>query len=397
MKRIQQLSCLLLLLMLLLTGCSSAGGVYSNYRDIEKLQLVQTIGLDFDDDGVTLSISSGNSPKNPSPTVISCHAPSISSAMDKIQNYTAKEEFFYAHTRYVIIGESTAEKVLEDIIDYIERAPQMRMDIGLFVLKDAKAYDLMKEATNSEYELTEVLASLERELQVVGDGDVFTCAEVAQSLSTSGSALISAISMASTEDKVFSTSDTKIALPAGYAFVKDGTLLGFLNSKVSVGVNVLQEKIGHSYFNLKDRDGNPVTVQLSTASTTFSPVWAGDGSLDSISISVDATASVVELTIDANLYDEAYLTDLDKKLSLSLFDRIHSVLRASQVYGADFLELGKRIRLKDPVHFDKMPTEWKDVLPELTFTLSINGTMNRTFSITDPANLNGGGVSNAET
>lgn len=387
----------LLLSMLLLTGCSSAGGVFSNYRDIEKLQLVQTMGLDFEDDGVTLSISSGNSPENPSPTIISCHAPSISSAMDKIQNYTAKEEFFYAHMQYIIIGASTAEHALENIIDYIERLPQMRVDIRLFILKNGKASDLITTATNSEYELTALLSSMERDLELAGTGDVLTCAEIAQSLSTSNSALVTAISMTTTKDKVFSTSDTEIALSDGYAFFKDGSLLGFLNPKVSVGVNVLLGKPGQSYFNLKDQNGNPVTIQLSTASTKLSPVWASDGTLEALSVSVDATASVVELTTDTNLYNEAYLLDLDQKLSLSLLDRIRSALRASQKYNADFLELGKKIRIKDPVRFEKMPTEWKDMLPELRLTLSVNGTLNRTYSITDPANMNGGGVGNAET
>ena len=393
----KQLSCLFLLFMLFLTGCSSAGDVYSNYRDIENLQLVQTIGLDFDDNGITLSVSSGNFPQNPSPTVISCHAPSISSAMEEIQNYSSKQEFFYAHTRYVVIGESTAEHALENIIDYIERSPQMRMDVCLFILKDAKASDLMTKAINSQYELTEILSSIERNLQLIGDGEIFTCAEIAQSLSTSGSALISAISMATTEDTVFSTEDTEIALSEGYAFVKDGTLLGFLNSKTSVGVNILQGRVGRSYFNLKDQNGNPVTIQLSNASTTLLPIWKSDGSLESVTISVDAAASVVEVTTNADLYNETYLNDLEKKLSLSLLDRIQSVLKASQKYGSDFLELGKQIRLKDPIYFEKMPVEWKDVLPELSFTLSVNGKLNRTYSITDPANMNGGGIGNAET
>lgn len=399
MKYMKRRACLLLgfLLLFLLTGCSSTGGVYSNYRDIEELQLAETMGLDFDEKGVTLSISSSNSPKNPSPSVISCHAKSISSAMEKIQNYTARKELFYAHTRYVILGESTAEHALENILDYIERAPQMRMDVILFVLKDAKASDLMTKATNSQYELTKVLSSIERELEMAGNGRVFTCAQVAQSLAGSGSALISAISMTKTEDTVFSTKETTIALPAGYAFFQDGTLLGFLTPKISAGVNILQEKIGRNNFNLTDKNDNPVTIQLNTVEPKFSPVWGSDGTLEAIDVTVEATASVVELTTEANLYNEEYLTELDKRFGKKIKTQIEHVLDASRTYGTDFLELGKKIRLQDPVRFEKMPEEWIDVLPKLQFHLSVKGKVERTYSITDPANMNGGGISNAET
>ena len=398
MLRTKSLLCLLLSLALtLLTGCSGTGGVYSNYRDIEELLLVETMGLDFDEDGVTLSVSSGNSPANPSSSVISCRAASISAAMEQIQNYTAKEEFFYGHTRYVILGETTAENALETIMDFIERSPEMRMDTALFVLKDAKASDLMTKATNSQYELTKLLSSMERELDIIGNGRVFTCAEIAQSLATSGSALVSAISMEQTKDTVFSTDNTTIALPDGYAFLKDGTLRGFLDTDLAVGVNILQNHLGRTTLNLTDPNGKPVTVQLSTAEPTISPVWTKDGVLEAISVSLDATAAVIELAAEDHLYDEAFLKKLDKELARILEARICNVLLASRTFGADFLELGKTIRMQDPVRFDSMQTPWRELLPKLSFRLSVKAKLDRTYSITDPANTKGGGVSNAET
>lgn len=397
MNRIKQVSFLLLFLMVLLTGCSEAGGIHSNYRDVEQIQLVHTLGLDFDSTGVTVSVSSGNSPENPSPSVMSCHASSISMAMQEIQNYTAQEEFFYAHTRYIVIGESTAEHVMEDIIDFIERSPQLRMDSSLFILKNAKALDLITAATNSQYEITEVLESIERNVEITGDSKVSTCTKTAQSLATSGSALISAISIAQTEDHVFSEDDTSIALPDGYAFLKDGTLLGFLDPDISVGANILKGTIGRSLLYLTDNHGDPVTVQLNGADASFTPEWDSDGSLKTIAVSVNATASVVELTAKANLYDENYLTALDKELSKVLFHRISSVLQASRAYKTDFLELGRTIRLQEPVRFDTMPEEWIDVLPDVRFTLSVKGNLDRTYSITEPSNMDGGGISNAET
>ena len=397
MLRTKSLLCLLLCLPLLLTGCTGTGGIYSNYRDIEELLLVETMGLDFDETGVTLSVSSGNAPANPAPSVISCHAASIAAAMEEIQNYTAKEEFFYGHTRYVIVGETTAENALETIMDYIERSPQMRADTGLFILKDAKAADLMRQATNSQYELTKLLSSMEREFDIIGNGRVYTCAEIAQSLATSGSALVSAISISQTKDTVFSTEDTTIALPAGYAFLKEGTLRGFLDTDLAVGVNILQKHTGRTTLNLHDADGNAVTIQLTRADRSIAPVWADDGTLESISVSVDISAAVLELSARDNLYNEAFLSELDRQLSRDLETRIRAVLLASRSHGADFLELGKAIRMQNPVRFATMQKPWREVLPDVPIHLSVKAKLERTYSITDPANTRGGGISNAES
>ena len=43
----------------LLSGCSG-GSVYSNYREIEQLMVIQTMGFDYAKSGVRLSASSGS-------------------------------------------------------------------------------------------------------------------------------------------------------------------------------------------------------------------------------------------------------------------------------------------------------------------------------------------------
>ena len=44
----------------LLSGCSG-GSIYTNYREVEQLMVIQTMGFDKDKNGVTLSVSTGNS------------------------------------------------------------------------------------------------------------------------------------------------------------------------------------------------------------------------------------------------------------------------------------------------------------------------------------------------
>ena len=48
-----------LVLAALLTGCSG-GSIYSNYRELEQLMVIQTMGFDWAESGVRLSASSGS-------------------------------------------------------------------------------------------------------------------------------------------------------------------------------------------------------------------------------------------------------------------------------------------------------------------------------------------------
>ena len=96
-----------LVLAALLTGCSG-GSIYSNYRELEQLMVIQTLGFDRTSDGVRLSASSGSdsaggggggesgAEQSGSAGVarLAAEAPSFTLAEEKMQDYSAREDLF---------------------------------------------------------------------------------------------------------------------------------------------------------------------------------------------------------------------------------------------------------------------------------------------------------------
>lgn len=99
-----------LVLAALLAGCSG-GSIYSNYRELEQLMVIQTLGFDRTPGGVRLSASSGSdsagggggsesgAEQSGSASVarLAAEAPSFSLAEEKMQDYSAREDLFCAH------------------------------------------------------------------------------------------------------------------------------------------------------------------------------------------------------------------------------------------------------------------------------------------------------------
>ena len=140
-----------------LTGCTS---VYSNFKEIEQLLVIQDMGLDKQGGGVLLSLcsasdeSTGDVPKRLYGT-----GDSITTALEHIYNYSFEDILFCSHISHVLIGEKAAESGIDDYLSYICRSPIMRLDIPLFVVKGSTAQDAVLKVGDGNRGIVEIMDS----------------------------------------------------------------------------------------------------------------------------------------------------------------------------------------------------------------------------------------------
>ena len=84
-------------LLLCLSGCSQA--LDADRHDVERLLLIQTMGLDSRGTGVEMSVSSGLGPEDDPALVMSAPASGIEDAIARLQNYSTENQLFYAHVQ----------------------------------------------------------------------------------------------------------------------------------------------------------------------------------------------------------------------------------------------------------------------------------------------------------
>lgn len=373
-------------LLALFGGCS--GSIYSNYRDVEQLQVVQTLGMDTYGQGVLLTVSTGQGLQDMPAVLLSRPGESIASAIRELQIYSGKDELYYSHVRFALLGQSAAEKALGDFFGYLERSTRLRPDIALFVVKDTTAKSLMSGSGEKNYEIGSVLSSIQRDSRRLSDPLAFSCREVIRSLSQYGSSLVCCVSSEKIHGTVFSESAELSAIPQGYGIIKDGALAGFITPEETACTNLLLGEGGLGPITLRDKDGQTITLGLERSSVDFSALWEGDR-LSEIHVTVKAAAALEELEHSILPPDSLWIHRLASLFSEKLRLGCASVLKKSQTLGADFLGLAGQLRRSSPREMALLGDGFPEALKTARLYLTVDGSISRSYEVGNPENVGG--------
>ena len=354
------------------TGCSKNGGLFQNYRAIENLKLVHTIGFDTHKDGLQLSVSGGES-ENEGILRLSASGKNISDALATVQSYSGKEELYYAHTRYVLVGQTYAEQGLGDIMQYLESSNQLRSDLPLFILRNREAKDLITHAGGKKSSTFEILEAVVRNCTQSGDSYPFTCGDIASFSAEYGSALACALEIKSTKDVNPEAEEEELTpVVSGYGVIKQGKLVSFLSKDASKAVNLLLNEPGTGNITVMV-DKHPYSLQIRNVDTTLVPSFGTVGTMTNLT---------VEMTVEAVLEEheqnvQADLNKLSKAFSKTVQQWVQEVLQTMRASQSDFLGLGPRIAISDPKEWESNPLSWEMQLKTLPMTAQVQCTITR--------------------
>lgn len=393
-KRILILACLCCILTL--TGCGSnlTLGAYS--QDIEKMELVQTIGVDRDGGSVQITAAvkqaeeqgiedAGN--EGGSPLVLSAESASVVGALERLSNYSAKGYLFLAHTRHYVLGEVTAQNGIAEYLDFIERDMNMRLNTTMFIVKGAAATEVMEATGEDGGDISQMLENIQQSVSLLSDGYVFSCGEVATDLVETGSALVAAIQMIDAEDSVAGEGAVMV-VPAGYAVVKDGKLVDYIDTDDAAGANIFLGNTDPDIIQLEDENGDIVALRVAVADSSFTPVFE-DGEIVRIQAKVSLRASIDEVGGNTDIYDDYVLDAMAEKVSAYIKEKGAGIITLSQELQADFLNIGKKVNIQAPVKFANMQSSWSNVFSELDIDLSVETQIERTYDLMQPVGVSG--------
>lgn len=352
----------LLLPVIFLQGC---GGIYENFREIERLSVVDTMGIDRLPGGVRLSFAA-SSGANKESAVLSGSGESIESAIEHIEKRSGDRELFCRQTEYIIIGEASAKDGIGNYLSYIGRSPLMRIDTPLYIVRGAEAGTLVEECDG----ISEVLAGLSENSVRRGDGSVTTAAEVMRNLLSRKSALVAAL------DFTTSAKGEKTAAVNGYAVIRGGRLTGFLSEDQAIGAGFLTGNTGQCSITVSDSRGGKAVLGITGGDADIFPVWGEDGSVARVNITATVQATVDEISGTGDMENASYVQHLTGQLEASISEKINSVLRLSSSLGADFLGLGEHVEGYDPEKFRTLTRPFDELLPVLEVQVSVRGTIN---------------------
>ena len=387
LKKAARLLAGLLALCLTLTGCSRGLSIFSNYRRLEMVELVRTITVDGAEDGVNVAIY-GTAGEKQEARMYQRTGPSVGVAMNELSLLPLGREAVLSHTEELLIGEDVARERLDEVLDYVERFSETRLDIGLLVVRDSAARELVSGLAGEETPASDVLAGLSRSIDRVGQGYIFSCREIVTSLAQNGVALIQCVRGVQ-EEKLFENRGDLNLAPAGFAVARPDAIVDFLTEEETLGTMLLLGKYRSKNVDIPV-DGAVLTLSVDSVKPEIKPVFSRDGALERVEI---------RLTLGANVVCMAGLTDLrqaetrhraEDGLSQRFGDALTAAVKRGQAMGIDFLDLYGILSRREPLRMeDAVGKNWDTLFPGLPVEIAVESTLSRTYDIIDPPEISG--------
>lgn len=420
--------------LLSLGGC---GGIHTNYREIQQLMVVQTMGLDREEGSVRVSMAAAAEASGSGPRRMSATGGTVSTAIDRAYELSYEEEIFFSHVNHILIGEAAAEEDMDSFLDYLYQSPELRIDIPLYIVREGTAEQAVMEVGDGSRGISEVMQAVREIFATASNSQVFTVADTIRSLDRYGSALICAIrcepgsesfvpqtsgnsgsdggeggqgekkqddgenqqTQAAQEEEntqAAGNEDTGggeeqgeaetaaqegkplMAGIAGYGVIRDGKLCKYLEPELSVAVGLMTGGVPISFIAVEDMDGRPCSLEVYEGSAQLNPVWAGPGELKGLELQVEVTASVMESGPSQSSGTEEYINYLTGQLESAVSDQLNSLLQSSMQLKADFLGLAGKVERSSPENFRLMEQDFTEVLPSLELQISVSGRLSHT-------------------
>ena len=401
-----------------LSGCSS---IYSNYREIQQLMVVQTMGIDREKGGVQVSMAAAAEASGGGPRRMSAQGSTITAAIDRAYKLSYEEEIFFSHVNHLLVGEAAAEEGLDAFLDYVSQSPTMRIDIPLYIVRGSTANQAVMEVGDSSKGISEVMQTVHESFASPSNSRVFTVADTINSLLRYGSALVCAVECVPSSESVSpgkAESEQQIsgqsvqggegqsaqqgeeqkpqaeegqngqdktqgenplmAVPAGYAVIRDGKLCKFIEPEEAAAVGLLTGSLPITDITVTDRNGKDASLELNQGSAEITPVWGGKGQLKGLNIQAQVSASVLETDNWQQGSSNEYINHLTAQLESAVSQRLSSLLRTSMKLKADFLGLAGQVERKSPENYRLMSQRFSELLPGLELQITVSGQLSHT-------------------
>lgn len=385
MHRAQTLA--LLLAGLLCSGCAS-GAISSNYRPVEDLMLIQTIGVDRAAEGVCLSASTGRAGKNEPPQRMTQTGETVLAALDRLQDRTPNAELFYAQTSYLLLGEEAAAAgELAPLLDFIARNPDMRLSAPLFLVRGATAQQTVMDTGDDRTDVTEALTALQKDTALSGAGP---CVFLRGHRPRARGQRLRRRGRRGVRAHAGERGRQARARPGGVCDLSRRGLSRLHRAETARGASMLLGVVTNGDIAVRDGDGSTVMLTLDTCRAAIRPVWDG-GTLARVDVTLQLHAGISELRTPRRITAQAYQDELNAALAACVGGWVRDALAASQALEADFLGVGQAVAVRSGRRWAAIRDDWAELWPDVPVRVTVDADVGRTYDLRDGIDTTGGG------
>ena len=236
---------------LTLTGCRRGPGLLPYAREIEDMELMQTLGVDRAGEGqveVTASSGSGD-PAEGAATVVSGQAGTISAAVLGMQG-EGSSYLYFGHVGQLLLGEELARQGVEPALDYILRDVETRLDTALYLVRGGTAGKAIT-AAGEDGSAADRLEALAEDAGLLAGSMPRTVKDALSDLYAQGATFLPAVEA----DEALTA--------AGYGILKGDSLAGWAEGDAALGVNLVLGQVDADMVELPLDGGGVAALSVS--------------------------------------------------------------------------------------------------------------------------------------
>ena len=312
---------LLLLLILLLTGCY-------NYRELNDLAIVSAIGIDYKDNNFEVSIQIVNPKKQqdsssanePDFIIYKSKAKTLQEAFRNVVD-TSPNRIYGSHLEILIISEEIAKNHMDKLFDFFAREPEARSEFNILIAKNSTPNDQISIITPLiNLSATNIKTLIETNSQNLATTVKLTFNETFnQYLNPYLEIILPSLELIGEEEKgqeqeniAQTNTNNKVKLST-IAIFKNNKLIGYLSEEESKGLNILLNKANISLISSKYHD-NYIVSEIDNIKTKFDI----DVYKKEVNITIKGHSIINEVNSNINIKDPKVIDNIDKNIENEL-------------------------------------------------------------------------------
>lgn len=279
-----------ILFILLLSGCS-------DYKELNNLAIVNTIGVDKKDNNYKLCIEVLNTDKeNGKNKIYYSTGKTINEAINKVNNKSTKI-IYGGHLDKIVVSKDILNDKKIDLVDSFFRLTEVKDEFDFFVTKDNDACDIVKSLSklpNNSSSRLQKNSKENRSTSSYTNIDVF----ISNYLKTGIDPVIS----------VLNIKDNEVYID-NIAITKNGKVIKYLDTKESIGYNLIRNEIDKISIPISYKDKYS-TIKINKSTTKNKVIKNNNKYIIEININIEAY--LTEYNFDLDLTKNNTITKLEE-------------------------------------------------------------------------------------
>jgi len=372
MKQNRVIYIILVLLMLLTTGCWDR-------KELNDQAIIVAWGFDLEEEGtyrgtaqvaIPSKMGSGKSASdNKAFFTVSGTGKNMFDAGMDMQNKLSRS-WFAGHRRLVLIGDNLAKQGLSKILDELSRDPIVRLRTDMFVLKDGTVQDFLETPYPLERLSGNALVKMHEEALL--NPDITLRNFLMAAASEESCPILPVVEKTDNSSKEDSEQTSPQMKLWGFAiFNKDSRLVKYLPMKESFIQQWIVGQLSTNVFtvNIPGEEGN-ILVEADHLKSKIKTSQRREKV--QINVTLGGRSRIRENNTRLDLSESKNMMLVQRELNTQTEKYVQKVIRKVQNLGADVLGFGEAFHRQHPYAWKEIKKEWVDKFPEAEVSVVLN-------------------------